>query len=60
MLKNWIQARSRTEWLIIAVAVLWNVATMAVMFADRPDWALMMIVPYGYFACTYEEETKSE
>ena len=48
---------SASEKMILAVAVLWNVATMWVMvYGRRPDWALLMIMPYAMFTFTYSDE----
>ena len=55
MLK-WLQQRSRREVITMICALAWNLATVAVMVGGRPDWSLIMIVPYGCFAFLYEEE----
>jgi hypothetical protein len=48
---------SASEKMILVVAVLWNVATMWVMvYGRRPDWALLMIMPYAMFTFTYSDE----
>jgi hypothetical protein len=49
-----LQQMTRRDMVIAAVAIVWNVATGLVMVVgDRPDWALMMIVPYGFFTMMY-------
>ena len=55
MLK-WLQQRSRREVITMICALAWNLATVAVMVGGRPDWSLIMLVPYGCFAFLYEEE----
>lgn len=48
---------SASEKMILAVAVLWNVATVWVMvYGRRPDWGLLMIMPYALFTFTYSDE----
>ena len=48
---------SASEKMILVVAVLWNVATMWVMvYGRRPDWSLLMIMPYAMFTFTYSDE----
>ena len=49
-----LRQMTRRDLVIAVVAIGWNVATGLVMVVgDRPDWALMMIVPYGFFTMMY-------
>jgi len=49
-----LRQMTRRDLVIAVVAIGWNVATGLVMVVgNRPDWALMMIVPYGFFTLMY-------
>jgi len=54
MRKQIIPQLSVAEKIIVTLAIGWNVATMWVMvYGQRPDWALLMLVPYGLFTLMY-------
>ena len=54
MKKQIIPQLSVAEKIMVVLAIGWNVATMWVMvYGQRPDWALLMLVPYGLFTLMY-------
>ena len=49
-----LNAMTTRDKVIAALAIGWNVATGLVMVVgNRPDWALLMMVPYGFFTLMY-------